>query len=272
MTAQLSNGVVLGSLIAVTSLGLSLVFGVTGLINFAHGELVTLGAIVTLVGSSAAAADPHGLGLPILAAALLAVVACGVLGGGMELVLFRPLRRRGVGELAALVITFGLALVLRHLMLIWVGPRPHQLPLDAQRHTSVLFLEMTPRDGLVVLLSLACMIGVGLFLARSRTGTAMRALAENRELAQASGIDVDRVVLLTWFLGGALAAIGGILFGLTAQVTWNMGLELFLFMLVAVIVGGIGTAFGAMAGGLLTGIVSQLAASWSPSWPSSRRC
>jgi neutral amino acid transport system permease protein len=256
---DLGNGIVLGSIIAVTSLGLSLVFGVTRLINFAHGELVTLGAVIALVVASSAGDDPPGPGLPLVVAALAAVAAGAGLGLALERGLFRPLRRR-VGGLALLVITFGLALVLRHLTLIWIGPNVHQLPLDAQRQQELLFVELTPRDALVVLVSLAVMVAVGLFLLRSGTGRSMRALSENSELARASGIDVDRVVLLTWALGGALAAAGGILFALTSQVTWNMGTGMFLFMLAAVILGGIGTAFGAMAGGLGLGIVTELAA------------
>ncbi len=260
MLDDLGNGIVLGSVIAVTSLGLSLIFGVTGLINFAHGEMVTFGAVVALVGSSAGAAEPAGLGLPLAVAAVLALVAGAVLGGLLELAVFRPLRRRRIGGLALLVITFGLALVLRHLILMWIGPAPHQLPLDAQRQHRYLVVDMTPRDALVVVTSLGLLVGSGLFLLRSRTGRAMRALSENSGLARASGIDVDRVVLLTWVLAGGLASAGGMLYALTSQVGWNMGTGLFLFMLSAVILGGIGTAFGAMVGGLGIGIVAELAA------------
>lgn len=259
MLDDLGNGIVLGSIIAVTSLGLSLVFGVTRLINFAHGELVTLGAVVALVGASSSASDPSGLGLPLVVAAAGAVAAGAAFGVTLELAMFRPLRKR-VGGLALLVITFGLALVLRHLMLIWIGPNPHQLPLDAQRQHTYLLFDLTPRDGLLVLISLGLMVAVGLFLLRSDTGRSMRALSENSELARASGVDVDRVVLFTWALAGALAAAGGILYALTSQVSWDMGTGLFLFMLSAVILGGIGTAFGAMVGGLAIGIVAELAA------------
>ncbi|NNJ46342.1 MAG: branched-chain amino acid ABC transporter permease [Acidimicrobiia bacterium] len=111
---------------------------------------------------------------------------------------------------------------------------------------------------MIVLISVAVMAWVGLFLMRSRTGKAMRALADNPDLAEASGIDVNRVIMLTWVMGGAVGALGGIFLGMTEQVRYTMGFNLLLLIFAAVILGGIGTAFGAMLGGLIIGVVTQV--------------
>lgn len=255
---QLANGIVLGTIIAITAVGLSLIFGVTGLVNFAHGDLVTLGAVVALVLTVPADVDPGGVGLPFWLALVLAVVIGGALGAALEAGLFRPLRRRQVGGIALLIITIGLALVIRHAVLLWIGGDPYGYGLELQRRSSFLGLDMTPRDVMIVLVSLAVMAAIGAFLLYSRTGKAMRALADNPDLAEASGIDVDRVIVLTWILGGGVAALGGVFLGMTEQVRYTMGFNLLLLIFAAVILGGIGTAFGAMLGGLIIGIVTQV--------------
>ena len=255
---QLANGLVLGTIIAITAVGLSLIFGVTGLVNFAHGDLVTLGAVFALVLTVPGEVDPGGIGLPFWLALLLAVILGGLVGAGLEAGLFRPLRRRKVGGIALLIITIGLALVIRHIILLWIGGSAYGYGLELQRRRSILGLEMTPRDLMIVLVSLAVMAVIGAFLLYSRTGKAMRALADNPDLAEASGIDVDRVILLTWIIGGAVAALGGVFLGMTEQVRHTMGFNLLLLIFAAVILGGIGTAFGAMIGGLIIGIVTQV--------------
>ncbi|MGI9647806.1 MAG: branched-chain amino acid ABC transporter permease [Acidimicrobiia bacterium] len=255
---QLANGIVLGTIIAITAVGLSLIFGVTGLVNFAHGDLVTLGAVFALVFTVPGDVDPGGIGLPFWLAVILAVVAGGVVGGGLERGLFRPLRDRKVGGIALLIITIGLALVIRHLILLWIGGDSFGYGLDLQRRRSFLGLDMTPRDLMIVLVSLVVMGAIGVFLLYSRTGKAMRALADNPDLAEASGIDVNRVILLTWVLGGSVGALGGVFLGMTEQVRYTMGFNLLLLIFAAVILGGIGTAFGAMIGGLIIGIVTQV--------------
>ena len=255
---QLANGVVLGTIIALTAVGLSLIFGVTGLVNFAHGDLLTLGAVFALVFTVPSDVDPGGIGLPFWIAVVLAVAMGGVVGGLLERGLFRPLRDRNVGGIALLIITIGLALVVRHVILLWIGGQGFGYGLELQRRESILGLDMTPRDVLIVLVSVAVMAWIGLFLMRSRTGKAMRALADNPDLAEASGIDVNRVIMLTWVMGGAVGALGGIFLGMTEQVRYTMGFNLLLLIFAAVILGGIGTAFGAMLGGLIIGIVTQV--------------
>lgn len=261
MIDQLGNGLVLGTIIAITSIGLSLVFGVTNLINFSHGEFVTLGATVALFLASPVDRAFAGLGIPFPLAVILAVIVGAGIGAVLELGLFRRLRSRNVGGITQLVVTIGLALLVRHLILIWIGGTGHQYPLQPQRQVEYFgFLDLAPRDGLIIIVSFAVMTGVGLFLTFTKVGTAMRALADNATLAESSGIDVDRIILYTWMLAMGLAALGGVFQGMTEQVRFNMGFALLLLIFAAVILGGIGTAFGAMIGGLIIGLVVQMSA------------
>lgn len=255
---QLANGLVLGTIIAISAVGLSLIFGVTGLVNFAHGDLLTLGAVFALVFSVPSDVDPGGIGLPFWLSVILAIALGGVVGGLLERGLFRPLREREVGGIALLIITIGLALVVRHVILLWIGGDGFGYGLELQQRSSFLGLDMTPRDVMIVLVSGGVMAALGSFLLYSRIGKAMRALADNPDLAEASGIDVNRIILLTWIIGGAVGALGGIFLGMTEQIRYTMGFNLLLLIFAAVILGGIGTAFGAMLGGLIIGIVTQV--------------
>lgn len=253
------EGIKLGAVIAMTAVGLSLIYGVTGLINFAHGELVTFGAVVAWYLNAAGS----GPGLPLIVAGTLAVVAGGGLGLGLERGMFRPLRRRSTGIIALIVISIGLSLLLRHLYLVFFGgaPRPF-LDYAVQRAQPLGPIALPPKDYAVIALSIAVLVGVGLLLARTQLGMAMRAVADDRDLAEASGIDVHRVILATWGGGAALAALGGVLQGVTERVAWDMGFTLLLLMFAAVVLGGLGTGFGAMVGGLVIGVVTQMSTLW----------
>ncbi len=253
----LLNGVKFGLIIAMTAIGLSLIFGTTGLINFAHGELVTLGAIVAWY------LNASGPSLQLIPAAVLATVIGGVFGGALEHGLFGPLRARRVGLFQLLVITIGLALVIRHVLLIFFGGRSAPYADYAIQHVLTFGgVAITPRDALVMVLSLVVLLGVATLLQRTRTGTAIRAVADNRDLAESSGIDVRRVIVMVWVLGGALAAIGGIFLGLVETVNYLMGFRLLLLMFAGVILGGLGTAHGAMAGSFVIGIITELSTIW----------
>jgi neutral amino acid transport system permease protein len=258
------TGLKLGAIIAITSVGLSLIFGVTGLVNFAHGELVTLGAIVAFYVNVA----PDGSRrLPLIVGILVAVVVGGLAGAGLERGLFLPLRRRKAGLISLLVITIGLSFFVRHLFLVSsvYGPAPRKYVDYAVQRDPVTFgpISLPPRDLGVIVVSLLVLAGVGLLLQKTKLGTAMRAVADNRDLAESSGIDVKKVVLAVWILGGALAALGGTFQGLTVgAIEWDMGFALLLLMFAGVIVGGIGTAYGAMVGGLLVGLISELSTFW----------
>lgn len=253
------DGIKFGAIIAITAVGLSLVFGTTKLINFAHGEFVTIGAVAAYFLSTAPG------NLPIVLAAVLAMAVGGAVAGGFEVALWRPLRRRGAGLIQMFIVAIGLSLLLRHLVLIIFGSRRQQYDeYSLQTAWNIGPVRITPRDLIITVLAFAIMIAVAVMLQRTRIGTAMRAVNDNRDLAEASGIDVQRVVLVVWVLGGALAAIGGVFFGLTQAIYSEMGFELLLLMFAGVILGGLGSAYGAMLGSLVIGLVSQLSTLWFP--------
>jgi len=254
-----SDGLRLGLILSVASIGLSLIFGVTGLTNFAHGELVTFGALVAYFASTSAA----GPGLPLILAALVATAFGGAFGFAHERLLFRPLRRRRSGNVALIVVTIGLGLFLRNFyLLVFDGsPRPFD-EYTVQRGLDLGLISPRAKDLAIIAVALAVLLAYGIALRRTRLGTAMRAVADDRDLAESSGIDVERVILVTWSGGGALAALGGVLVGLSDTVQFDMGFGLLLPMFAAVIVGGLGTAYGPLVGGVLIGLVSQLSTYW----------
>lgn len=248
------DGLQLGALIGITAIGLSLIFGTTGLINFAHGELVTAGAVIAYMLNTAG-----GSGMHVVLAALLAIPIVAALAGGSELLLWRPMRHRRVGLVSMFIATIGLALILRQLILLVYGGDPHPYAqYGLQRAWRWGPLSVTPRDVAILGVSLLVLTLIGVLLTRSRLGTAIRSVADNRDLAGCSGINVDHVVLMVWVIGGGLAALGGILYGLNQTVTWNMGVNLLLLMFSGVILGGLGTAFGAFLGSMFVGLLAQL--------------
>lgn len=250
---HLVTGVKFGLIVAMTSVGLSLVFGTTRLINFSHGEMVSFGAIVAWF------LNRTGPELHMLIAGPLAVVAGGLLGAVLDRGLWRPLRARQAGIIQMLVISVGLALVIRHVLLFFYGGGSEAYANYAVQE-SLHFgpVALTPRDLTIMGLSTLVLLVVGLALVKSRTGKAMRAVADNRDLAESSGINVQRIIMLIWVAGGALTALGGVFLGLMETVNYFMGFRLLLLMFSGVILGGLGTAFGAMAGGLVVGMVVEL--------------
>jgi neutral amino acid transport system permease protein len=257
----LVEGIKFGSIIAITAVGLSLIFGTTGLINFAHGELVTLGATVAFM-LNASVLGPQ---LQLIPAVLVTVAFGAAFGGVLELGLWHPLRRRGIGRIQLFIISIGLSLLIRHVILVLFGTRPQpyaDYTIQQEWHWGP--VSIAPRDLVITVLSLLVLAGVALMLQRTRTGKAIRAVSDNRDLAESSGIDVSRVILNVWLLAGGLAALGGVFFGLAQLVSWDMGFRLLLLMFAAVILGGLGTAYGVMAGSLVVGIVAQVSTIWFP--------
>nr|WP_166757277.1 branched-chain amino acid ABC transporter permease [Modestobacter marinus] len=246
------DGLRFGLLIAMAAVGLSLIYGTTGLTNFAHGELVTIGAIAAWY------INVQG-GVPLIPAALLAMVVGGVIGALNELAIWRPLRRRGTGLIAALVVSIGLSLALRYSYQIFYGgfSNPYA-DYQGQRARSYGLFTLQDRDIASIVIAVVVLVLVALMLQRTKIGKAMRAVSDNRDLAASSGIDVNRVVLFVWVLGGALAALGGVLLGLSDQVQWDMGFRLLLLMFAGVTLGGLGTAYGALLGSLIVGVFVQM--------------
>lgn len=267
-------GVLYGLIIGIASVGLSLIFGTTRMINFAHGDMVTFGAIMAMLfsgmtlfsGVNTALSEIPVLGLvsnPLVLGTVLAVVCGGLLGLGLERFLWRPLRRRNVALIQMFIVTIGFSLILRNVLLASFGARRQQYPeFRIQEMWSIGPVAMTPRDLSIMVLAIVVLVGVASMLQFSRIGKAMRAVSDNRDLAESSGIDVNRVTLYVWGLGGSLSALGGVFLGLNQAVYWQMGFHLLLLMFAAVILGGLGTAYGAMVGGLAIGLVAQLSTLW----------
>lgn len=255
-----ADGLKFGAIIAITAIGLSLVFGTTGLINFAHGELVTIGAVMAYWFSTSPGS------LPLVVAALLAVVIGSLLAAGMELGLWRPMRKRNSGRIQLFIISIGVSLLLRHIILIYYGSTRRQyIDYSGQRNLTIGPITIGPAELVVVTLSVLVLFGVGLMLQTTRIGKAMRAVADNQDLAESSGINVNRVILVVWIIGGGLAALGGVFYGImTTAVYWNMGFNLLLLMFAGVILGGLGSAYGAIAGSFVVGLVYELSSLWFP--------
>jgi neutral amino acid transport system permease protein len=258
-----AEGVKFGLMIALAALGLSMVFGVTGLVNFAHGELLAFGAILTWWLERGYTPAPA---MPLLVAAAIAIVATALFAAVWEIGIFGPVRRRKSGAIAAMVISIGLALVVRHLWLILAGSRPDfYLSFRIQPNPLTIGpVSMPPKAWATIVIASVVLLAVGWALKNTRIGTAMRAVSVNKDLAESSGIDVQRVTIVTWLAGGALAGLSGVLFGIAESVRWNMGNDVLLLIFAAVVLGGLGTAYGAMLGGLVVGLVTQLSTYWFP--------
>jgi neutral amino acid transport system permease protein len=244
------NGIVAGNYYALGAVGLTLIFGVLRLVNFAHGEFLTLGAYMMLLFAS--------FDLPLLAAAFLGVVATAVFSVGLEIGVWRPVRRRGAGELQLLLFALGLAFFMRNAIAFIAGSQDRQTGADVTSSLSVGDVRIGQTEFIVTLLGIATIVLVAAALRSTSLGKQARALADSIELAETTGIDTDRVVLITWGVSGGLAGLAGIFYALPAgTANPGIGFSLILSIFAAVIVGGIGNAYGALAGGLLIGLVQE---------------
>ena len=255
LTERAVAGLSFGLLLALCAVGLSLIFGTTGLTNFAHGEMVTLGAVLAFAF--------HALGVPTWLAIVLAVAGGAASGWVQDAGLWKPLRRRGTGLVPMMIVSIGLALAARYIILFFFGGGTQQLP-GAQSPILELGPVSISRNSLVSLgVSLAVILIVAFLLLRTRIGKATRAVSDNPPLAAASGIDVDRVIRIVWTTGGALAALGGILWAYYRPgVSFNMGQQILLLIFAGVTLGGLGTIFGALLGAVLVGLFVEISTLW----------
>ena len=259
---QLINGVTLGAVYAVVALGYTMVYGIIQLINFAHGEVVMVGAMVAY--SAIEALSP--LGLPplvlLLAATFCAIPACMLIGYAMERVAYRPLR--GAPRLAPLITAIGVSIILQHLaMMIW-SRNPLAFPQVVKVQSYAIGgATITNVQIAIIAISLAMMAGLAGLVYRTRLGTAMRATAQNPQVAALMGIDADRVVAFTFVVGAALAAVAGVMVASYYGIAhYTMGSQLGLKAFCAAVLGGIGNVPGAMLGGLILGVVEALGAGY----------
>ncbi|KRF05155.1 branched-chain amino acid ABC transporter permease [Arthrobacter sp. Soil782] len=248
-------GLSFGLLLALSAVGLSLIFGTTGLTNFAHGEMVTAGAVLTFAFAA--------IGLPAFLAIVLAVIAGGALGYVQDAGLWKPLRKRGSGLIPMMIVSIGLALALRYIIQFFFGGATQQLPGAQGRILDFGPVSISQNNLTSLITSLVVIMLIAFLLLRTRIGKATRAVADNPALAAASGIDVDRVIRLVWVIGGALAALGGILWAYYRPgVSFNMGQQILLLIFAGVVLGGLGTVFGALVGSLIVGLFVEVSTIW----------
>lgn len=242
------DGILYGLLIALGAVGLNLVFGTTGLTNFSHGELLTLGAFTALAFNQA--------GLNIIIAAPIAIVfAAFAFGWGQNKILWRPLRRRKTGLIAAMIVSIGLAIVLRYTIALIFGSGPQTYEqFSGQSGIEIGSFNTTPKALILGALAAVALAITVVWLQRSRIGKATRAVSDNPALASATGIDVERVIAVVWIVGAGLAAFAGVYLGMTQNSIWNMGQRILLVLFAAVILGGLGTIYGAIVGALVVGV------------------
>ena len=274
--AQLTvEGLKFGVFLAMAAIGLSLIFGTTGLVNFAHGEMIGWGMLwaylfnfygfAGMFGFMEGWPAPFGDGVNLIFATLMAIVMGLGLGWAMDKFIFAPLRARGTAVISAMIVTIGLSILIRYVYLFVFGGVPRfYRDYTAQVGIKIGVIEITPKDLITGLLSVAILVLVGLFLQRARMGKAMRAVADDRDLAESSGIDVQRVIRFVWVAGSGLAALGGVFIGLSEQVSWNIGFRILLLIFAAVVLGGLGTAYGALVGALIVGVGIQVSTLWIP--------
>ena len=256
---QLINGLTLGSVYAVVALGYTMVYGIIQLINFAHGEVVMVGAMVALTVIGGLAASGSMPPFLILAAGVLcAVPVCMILGYLIERVAYRPLR--SAPRLAPLITAIGVSIILQHVALLVFSRNPRVFPqIVANPVFDIGGASISAVQIAIMLLSFAMMAGLTFLVYRTRLGMAMRATSENPAVAGLMGIDINRVIALTFVLGAGLGAMAGVMVGTYYGIAhYKMGALLGMKAFSAAVLGGIGNLGGAMLGGLLLGVVEAL--------------
>lgn len=264
MIAQyIAQGIILGSSIALGAVGLTLTYNILNFANFAHGSLLSWGAYFAWVAVLAVGATTHtfgslSFGWPFIVAILFAAVMTSVLALVVDWLVFRVLRKSNI-QVTLVIASFGASLLLRSLIVVVFGPEPQYYNNNIEIAQPILpGVRVTPDEVFVVVLAIILVIGLHLFLTRTKLGKAMRAVSDNSPLAQVSGINVHNVIRWTWVVGASLAAVAGVFFGLTVQVLPDMGFNLLLFLFSAAILGGIGSVYGAILGGLVIGISAEI--------------
>lgn len=253
------NGLNFGLLLALAAVGVSLIFGTTGLTNFAHAEMLTFGAIVALIFGV-------NFALPMWVVIPIVIVFGAALGWSLDAGLWKPLRRRGIGLVQAMIVSIGLSLALRYVFQFFLGGSTYQLPgAGAARDIRLGPISVSWIDLLSMGISIVLLLAVAYWLLRTRIGKATRAISDNPSLAAASGIGVDRVIRIVWILSAVLAAVAGVLWAyFRPGVKWDMGVQVLLLIFAAVTLGGLGTAFGALIGALIVGILVEISTLWIP--------
>lgn len=252
LVTALVSGVKFGLIVALAALGLSLIFGTTGLTNFAHGDLITLGAMITYVFN-------RNLGLPVVAAGAAAVLMSAGFGWAQDRGLWRPLRRRGTGLIAMMIVSIGLGLLLRNLFqYIFGSSRLSLSQYVSQGRKDYGPISLADKELAIILIALVTIVISCVVLLRTRLGKSMRAVSDNPALSASSGMRVDGVISQVWILGAGLTGLSGVLLAVNSQINFLMGFKLLLLVFAAVTLGGLGTIWGALFGSMVIGIMVEV--------------
>ena len=268
---QLVNGLSLGGIYALIALGYTMVYGIIELINFAHGDIYTLGTFVSLAVLTALGVSGELHGAPLLGVLVLtifgAMLACGIVGVVIERLAYR--RLRNAPRLAPLITAIGVSFILENVMQLWRGPSPVPFPSVIPNPSfEIGGVSIATKQILVVTLAVLMMVGLQLFVYNTRLGKAMRATAQDRDAAQLMGININTTIAATFLIGSALAGAAGFVSGVYYGTTWFLnGFSAGLKAFTAAVLGGIGNLAGAMLGGFLIGIIEAMTSQYiSDQW------
>ncbi len=249
---QFGSGIRFGLLLALASIGLNLIFGTTGLSNFAHGEQFALGAALGFI-------FINQVGMPLWLGALVTIAICGLTGLAQDAGIWRPLRRRNTPIMQLMIVTIGLSIALQYLIQLLIGGGSERILSSNPRPLTLAGVTLSTASWLSMVVAIVCIVGIAWFLTRTRIGRATRAVSDNPALAAATGIDPDKIVRVVWVMATSFAALAGLMWGISyGAFNWQLGVQLLLLMFAAVTLGGLGTAFGALVGSILIGLVVEL--------------
>jgi branched-chain amino acid transport system permease protein len=243
-------GLNLGLLLAIAAIGISLIFGTTGLSNFAHGEMVTFGALTTWLFYAV-------LDFPLVIAAVLTITMSAAFGWLQDAGLWKPLRGRRLGLNQMMIVSIGFGIFLRYVLLIVFDGETKVISGDFQAIEFGPIITTANSIGSMAI-SIVTLAAVALFLTRTRIGKATRAVSDNAALAASTGIDVEKIIRIVWVVAAALTGLAGMLYGLQFQANWLTGFQILLLLFAATTLGGLGTSLGATVGGLIIGFVVEL--------------
>lgn len=254
---QAASGLRMGLLLALGAVGLSLVFGTTGLSNFAHAEMLSMGGILAFLAMQ--------LTGNIWISGALVVIVMAAFGWFQDAVLWKPLRKKRLSLTQMMIVSIGFSIVLQNIFQFFFGASILRIDPSTPKTVTLFGVTLTVQSYVAMGIALLAIVSVALVMKYTRFGRATRAVADNRPLAEASGIDVERVIRSVWTVGVALAGLSGVLLGLVLNgIAWNTGWHYLLLLFAAVILGGIGTTFGAIVGALIIGLVIEMANIWLP--------
>lgn len=254
---QFVSGIRLGLLIALASLGLSLIFGTTGISNFSQGEMVSMGGLLAAVFMTFTG--------NLVLAGILSVLAAAAFGWFQDVIIWRPLRKRNLSLMQLLIVSIGLSIMMQYTFQYLFGAGVVRIDTRTPSTTTFLGITLTNQSIFAMAVSLLAILAVGFALMYTRFGRATRAISDNPALAEASGINVDKIIRIVWVVGSALAGLSGVFLGLVFNgINWFTGGQMLLLFFAAVTLGGLGTAFGAFVGSMIIGVVVEMTNIWLP--------